>query len=60
MKKSTKNLVIGGTAGAILGLGVGCLINAFSCKDQNDPAAAPEEPQNPANQTAAPAPTDKK
>ena len=58
MKKSTKNLVIGGTAGAILGLGFGCLMNAFSCKDQNG-QAAPEEPQEPANQ-AAPAPTDKK
>lgn len=60
MKQTTKNLVVGGTAGAILGLGFGCLMNAFFCKDQNDQTAAPEEPQQPANQAAAPAPTDKK
>lgn len=60
MEKTTKNLVVGGTAGAVIGIGVGCLINAFSSNGQNDQAAAPEEPQQPANQAAAPAPTDKK
>ena len=59
MKKTTKNLMVGGAAGLLLGIGAGCLVNAFSCNDQNG-QAAPEEPQNPANQAAAPAPTDKK
>lgn len=60
MKKTTKNLVVGGVAGTLLGIGIGCLVNAFSGNGQNDQAAAPEEPQQPANQAAAPAPTDKK
>ena len=59
MKKTTKNLVVGGVAGTLLGIGIGCLVNAFSGNDQNG-QAAPEEPQEPANQAAAPAPTDKK
>ena len=60
MKQTTKNLLIGGSAGLLLGLAAGCVKNAFSSNGQNDQAAAPEEPQNPANQAAAPAPTDKK